>query len=187
MLQCPRTIQVPFLHLGGFTMTGEMRREEILERLMNSTLPLSGTQLAKQLQVSRQIIVQDISNLRNQDHDILSTNRGYIYTGPRRIKRILKVKHDHDDIVDELSSIINHGGAVTDVTVKHNVFGQIKVDLQIRNHRDVEVFMDALASGRSTPLMNVTGGYHYHTIEADSEVTLDNIETTLGEKGYLVE
>ena len=164
-----------------------MRREEILERLMNSTMPLSGTTLAKQLQVSRQIIVQDISNLRSQKHEILSTNRGYLYAGPRRIKRILKVKHSHEDIVDELSSIINHGGAVTDVTVKHKVFGQIRVDLQIRNHRDVDAFMDAIACGRNTPLMNVTGGYHYHTIEADSEMTLDTIENTLEEKGYLVE
>ncbi|MEE1061393.1 MAG: 3H domain-containing protein [Ruminococcus sp.] len=33
--------------------------------------------------------------------------------------------------------------------------------------------------------MNITGGYHYHTIRADSEEILDNIEKQLNFKGYI--
>ena len=34
---------------------------------------------------------------------------------------------------------------------------------------------------------NLTSGYHYHTILADSEETLDAIEEELRKKGYLVQ
>ena len=34
-------------------------------------------------------------------------------------------------------------------------------------------------------LKNVTGGYHYHTIEAESEEILDDIQNELAEKGFL--
>ena len=38
----------------------------------------------------------------------------------------------------------------------------------------------------SQALLNITSNYHYHTVEADSEKTLDLIEKTLEEKGYLI-
>lgn len=34
-------------------------------------------------------------------------------------------------------------------------------------------------------LSNVTGGYHYHTIEAESEEILNDIQNELAEKGFL--
>jgi len=34
--------------------------------------------------------------------------------------------------------------------------------------------------------MHVTGGYHYHTVRADDETTLDRIEAALAERGYIV-
>jgi transcriptional regulator of NAD metabolism len=33
--------------------------------------------------------------------------------------------------------------------------------------------------------MNITGGYHYHTVRAENEATIDAIERALAEKGYL--
>jgi hypothetical protein len=33
--------------------------------------------------------------------------------------------------------------------------------------------------------MNITGGYHYHTVRADSEEILDKIENQLSIKGYI--
>ena len=47
--------------------------------------------------------------------------------------------------------------------------------------------MQEIKSGKSSPLKDVTSGYHYHTISADSEETLDLIEQELKEKGYLCE
>ena len=46
--------------------------------------------------------------------------------------------------------------------------------------------MEGLHSGKSSPLKNITSNYHYHTVEADSEETLDLIEQVLKEKDYLV-
>ena len=37
------------------------------------------------------------------------------------------------------------------------------------------------------PSKNVTGGYHYHTIEAESEEILDDIQNELAEKGFLMQ
>ena len=34
--------------------------------------------------------------------------------------------------------------------------------------------------------MNITGGYHYHTVRADSEEILDQIGTVLESRGYIV-
>ena len=48
-------------------------------------------------------------------------------------------------------------------------------------------FIRDLKSGKSSPLKNITSGYHYHTVEADSEETLGMIGEMLEEKGFLVE
>ena len=45
-------------------MKGEERRKQLLNILSSSNNPVSGGTLAKELNVSRQIIVQDISLLR---------------------------------------------------------------------------------------------------------------------------
>ena len=60
-------------------MTGEARRNHILNMLKAQDSPLSGTALANEFRVSRQVIVQDIALMRAENHDILSTNRGYLY------------------------------------------------------------------------------------------------------------
>ena len=42
-------------------MSGEERREKIVELLASGTKPIPGVALAKQFDVSRQVIVQDIA------------------------------------------------------------------------------------------------------------------------------
>ena len=51
----------------------------------------------------------------------------------------------------------------------------------------VAEFLQDIQNGKSSPLKNITSDYHYHTVEADSEKTLDMIEDMLREKGFLVE
>ena len=58
---------------------GEERREYIIQLLTQTKKPISGTELAKQMKVSRQVIVQDIALLRASNRNILSTNKGYLY------------------------------------------------------------------------------------------------------------
>ena len=45
-------------------MTGLERREEMIEQIRRSAVPLSGKSLAETYGVSRQVIVQDIALIR---------------------------------------------------------------------------------------------------------------------------
>ena len=47
--------------------------------------------------------------------------------------------------------------------------------------------MDDIRNGKSSPLKNITSNYHYHSVSADSEETLDLIENMLRRKKFLVE
>ena len=75
-------------------MTGEERRKAIIDIIKKSAKPVSGTALAKQFQVSRQIIVQDIALLRAADYNIYSTARGYLLMPELQED---KHKETHDD------------------------------------------------------------------------------------------
>ena len=62
-------------------MNGEQRREKIIDILNSSSKPVSGVALASMLNVSRQVIVQDIALIRASDKyhqltgDMLSVRR----------------------------------------------------------------------------------------------------------------
>ncbi|MCR5100034.1 MAG: transcription repressor NadR [Butyrivibrio sp.] len=168
-------------------MSGEERRNRILEILSSSKEPVSGNGLSKLLGVSRQVIVTDIALLRTTRPDLISTNAGYMLMNASLSKRVFKVNHTDDETEDELTSIVDLGGTILDVFVEHKVYGTISAPLNISSKRDVQRFMDDLRSGVSTPLKNITQGYHYHTIAAKNPEVLDEIENTLREKGFLIE
>ncbi len=171
-------------------MDGEQRREEILQILKNSNQPISGTELAKRMCVSRQVIVQDIALLRAVNKNILSTNKGYVLFANTQesgtYKKSYKVKHLETEILDELFTIVDLGGRVLDVVVEHPIYGQIMVDLLINSRSDAEKFMCQVKENRTKPLNELTMGIHYHTIVADSEEILEQIEDQLLKKGYLI-
>jgi uncharacterized protein len=170
-------------------MTGEERRKKIIEILQNSEEPVSGTELAKRLNVSRQVIVQDIALLRAVNRNIISTTKGYVlyYQEVQKVNRCFLVRHTDDQIEDELCAIVDNGGKVLDVIVMHDIYGEISTGLIIKNRQDVYDFIEKLKGHGTMPLMELTGGLHLHTVEADSEAILDSIEKKLKEKKYLIE
>lgn len=170
-------------------MTGEERRNRIIEVLKNSREPVSGAELAKRLGVSRQVIVQDIALLRAVNRNIISTTRGYLlyYQEVQKVNRCFLVRHTDDEIEDELCTIVDNGGKVMDVIVMHDIYGEITTGLIIKNRQDVYDFVEKLKSCKTVPLKELTGGVHLHTVEADSEAILDSIEKKLRGKKYLVE
>ena len=171
-------------------LTGEERRCELLNILKNSNLPVSGAELGKRVGVSRQVVVQDIALLRSKGIDITSTARGYILNmlnDSDMATRVIKVCHTSEQVAEELNIIVDNGGCVADVMVNHRAYGKVRAGLNIKNRCDVKKFVEELESGKSTPLLNVTSGYHFHTIMADSEEVLDEIENELAEKGFLAE
>ena len=171
-------------------MNAEKRRENILKLLAESDSPLSGTDLAKCLAVSRQVIVQDIALLRAVNKNILSTNKGYLLFHEEEKmkgrKRSVKVRHTQQQILDELCTIVDLGGHILDVVVAHEIYGQITCDLIINSRQDAKSFVEQCEKSHAKALSTLTDGVHYHTIEAETEDVLDRIEQTLSEKGYLL-
>ena len=159
-------------------MNARERRRAIMAVLEGAKGPVSGSALAREVGVSRQIVVQDIALLRADGHDIVATNRGYV---------LQEAPSSVEQVGDELTSIVDAGGAVLNVIVNHRVYGKITADLDIRNRRDVERYLRDIESGKSFPLLTVTSGYHFHRIAAEDEQTLDEIEAMLKEKGYLAD
>ena len=169
------------------SMTGSDRRQEILKNIKESDRPVSGSKLAKDYDVSRQVIVQDIALLRASGYDIISTNRGYVLEAQTCAERVFKVRHTDEQLETELCTIVDLGGQVKNVMVNHKVYGHIEAELGITSRRKVKEFLADIESGKSTPLKNITSDYHYHTVTADSEETLGMIEEELRKLGFLVE
>ncbi|MGN0375455.1 MAG: transcription repressor NadR [Butyrivibrio sp.] len=166
-------------------MNADERKNHILNMLSNSDTPVSGTELAKELNCSRQIIVQDIALLRANGAQILSTTKGYMLSSSARASRVFKTIHSDDEVTEELNIIVDLGGIVEDVFVSHRVYGVVRAELNIKSRKDVQIFTDKIKSGCSSLLMNTTSGYHYHTITAEDEETLDMIFEELKKKGFL--
>ena len=168
-------------------MTGADRRKKLIFLMRESEQPLSGTQLGQVTGVSRQVVVQDIALLRTEGYPIVSTAKGYLLNEPKCATRVLKVCHTNEQVEEELTTIVDLGGTVLNVMVNHRVYGRVEAALNIRNRRDVQGFLNDLRTGKSVPLLNVTSGYHFHKISAESEEVLDEIEHALQKKGFLAE
>ena len=166
-------------------MSGEERRGKIIQRLKESDKPIPGTALAKEFDVSRQVIVQDVALLRANGKNIFSTNRGYLIQEEEETTRVFKVQHEDDEAEKELTTIVDLGGIVEDVFVYHKVYGVLRAEMNIKSRMDIRNYMEEIHSGKSTLLKNVTAGYHYHTIRADSVEILDMIQEELQKEGFL--
>ena len=165
-------------------MSGEERRKQIIEKLGEQ--PVSAGKLAEAFGVSRQVIVQDVAPLRAEGEPVLSTSRGYVRAGGGRLARVFKVRHTDEQVLEELQLIVDAGGRVEDVYVWHKVYGKVRAEMGIASRRDADAFMQKIRSGVSAPLKNITGGYHYHTVTAESEAALDAIEAELRARGFFV-
>lgn len=168
-------------------MNGSERRIKIVHQIQESKEPVSGKRLAELYGVSRQVIVQDIALLRTAGYDIISTNRGYILHAENTISRVFKVQHTDEQTEEELYEIVDLGGCVENVMVNHKVYGHMEAPLGIHSRRKASAFIDDIKSGKSSPLKNITSNYHYHTVSAESEEILNEIEEMLRTKGFLIE
>ncbi len=168
-------------------MTGAERRQKIVQLIRTAEKPLSGETIGMETGVSRQVVVQDIALLRTEGIPIVATARGYILDEPKQVIRTVKVCHTTEQTEEELTTIVDLGGTVIDVMVNHRIYGKLCAPLHIRSRRDIQGFMNNLRTGKSVPLLNVTSGYHFHRIAADSEDILDEIVEALRGKNYLTE
>ena len=166
-------------------MKADQRRKEIASYMMSAQNSVPGGKLSEKFGVSRQIIVQDISALKEAGYEILSTHSGYVMQTTPHCERVFKLFHTKDQTEDELNTIIDFGGIVADVFVWHKVYGKMTAPLNISSRLHISQFLEGVRTGKSSELMNITGGYHYHTVKADSEEVLNRIESALQEKGFI--
>ena len=166
-------------------MKAHDRRKAIVTCLLSENGAVSGSELSEKFSVSRQIIVSDIALLKAAGYDILSTHNGYVIQDTPLAQRVFKVHHSSEQTEDELMTVVECGGTVVDVFVWHKVYGKIEAKLNIFSPLHVRQFIEGVRTGKSSELMSITGGYHYHTVRADSEEILDKIYEALKEKNYI--
>lgn len=166
-------------------MKSDERRKSIINLLLNEKRAVSGSELSEIYGVSRQIIVRDISLLKEQGIDIFASNSGYIIHSSPLKERVFKMFHTTEQTEDELQTIVDFGGTVADVYVWHKAYGKMEAKLNISSRSQIEQFIESVRTGKSVELMHITGGYHYHTVRAESEEILDRISVALEKKGYI--
>jgi len=165
-------------------MDADLRRKQILALIMCRKPPISATTLAKQLGVSRQIIVGDIALLRAAGNDIIATARGYMMaTHQGGYLGQIACKHSSDLAKDELYTMVNLGAIVVDVTIYHEVYGEITGNLNLKTRDDVDMFVKKSASTKL--LSELTAGVHLHTISCTDKEHFEETKKALDEKGFL--
>ena len=69
------------------------RRELLLSILNKSAKPIKGDELANTLNVSRQVIVQDIALIRATGVDIIATPQGYVIYNTKVTTKTIECKN----------------------------------------------------------------------------------------------
>jgi len=172
-------------------MDANQRRSKITEYLQTSDKPITGSELAQLLGVTRQVIVQDIAILRAGGLPLVSTTSGYLLIRETTKQRFIKVLNCYHETLDqaeqELKIIVKNGGKVRDVMVEHPIYGEITGNLMLSTIDMVDTWLERAKSSRSLMLSAVTNGNHLHTVETPDEETMNTIESKLHKAGLLVE
>lgn len=168
---------------------GKDRRKLIIQWLKESSKPITGNELAKRTNVSRQVIVQDVSLLKASQEPIIATNRGYMYVKEKQSKdyyrQVIVCRHRPEDTKKELNMIVDCGVTVRDVVVEHPFYGDLTGSLMISSRYDVEQFLDKISKTDASLLSELTDGIHLHTLEADSVEKIEAACQLLAEANYL--
>ena len=168
-------------------MDSRKRRNKILAKLQKTSDPLSAAKIAKDMGVSRQIIVGDIALLRAEGNEIIATSRGYVIAAPISGKFIRKIacKHNREQTEAELLAIISLGGEIIDVTVTHPYYGDMTGQLNITTVEDVKAFCEELKDNKKL-LSDLTDGTHLHTIACKDNAAFESIIAELTKQGVLL-
>lgn len=171
-------------------LLGEERRQAILAILKTEQKAITGTELAKRSNVSRQVIVNDMALLKAKNEPIIATSQGYLYLLENKehavYEREIASFHTNNEAEDEMNILVDAGVTVKNVSVEHPVYGDLTASIMVSSRYDVQQFIKKIQQTEANLLMNLTEGAHLHVIAADSEEKLDAAEEMLREKGYLL-
>ncbi|TWT26249.1 transcription repressor NadR [Planomicrobium sp. CPCC 101110] len=169
---------------------GEDRRQALLQKIKTSHDPVTGGELAAFANVSRQVIVSDMTLLKAKGEPIIATSQGYLYLSGRsteEISRSIACLHTKEAAERELQVLVDAGVTVKDVTVEHPVYGELTAGIHVSSRQDVERFMQRVRDTGASYLLELTGGYHLHTITAPDAQALDRALDSMREHGFLLE
>lgn len=176
---------------GNEKILGDERHQLLVSTLKKAEAPISGSKLGELTNVSRQVIVSDITLLKAKGEPIMATNRGYVYmhkqAGPQKCEKIIVCNHTSDQTEKELNILVDHGVTVKDVKIEHPVYGDLTASVMVSNRSEVKEFIANIQQTNATFLLELTEGIHLHTILADSEQQITNAEEALKNAGILVE
>ena len=167
-------------------MDAQQRRQIITRRLHGSEKPVSAAVLARELSVSRQIIVGDVALLRAGGLDITATPRGYILPRlPAGVTCTFACRHRGDQMEEELNAMVDQGCTVLDVIVEHPIYGQLTGPLRLSSRYDVGQFVARCKEEAAAPLSQLTEGVHLHTVLCPGQAAADRVRTELERLGFL--
>lgn len=171
--------------------TGIERQTLILKSLKASNEPITGSTFAKQTNVSRQVIVQDVSILKAKKEPIIATSQGYIYlkdsVDADTVRQTIVCKHEPSRTREELNIIVDNGVILYDVCVEHPVYGDLTALIKVGNRNEVDQFIKKVEGTSAAYLSELTDGIHLHTLEADSIEKIKAACNALAEAGILIE
>ncbi|MFD1705563.1 transcription repressor NadR [Siminovitchia sediminis] len=174
----------------GQKLLGEERRDWLLTYLKSHPGPVTGMTLAEKANVSRQVIVGDITLLKARNEPIIATSQGYVYmpaANGRVAEKIIACRHDSGRTELELQIIVDHGVTVKDVKVEHPVYGDLTASIMVSNRQDVADFIQRIQETNASLLSELTGGFHLHTLTATNVQMIEKAEEELKKAGILVE
>lgn len=172
-------------------LTGNARRKSLITWLKEVETPITGTDLAKRANVSRQVIVQDISLLKAQNYPIIATSNGYLYMQHtdkhnNEFERVIACHHDSNQTKEELYTIVDFGVTVKDVIIEHPIYGDLKASLLVSSRAEVDQFVKRIEEENAPYLLKLTGGIHNHTITANDEQKIEQAIEALKNKDFLI-
>ena len=173
-------------------LLGEERRLRLLQILKSSNEPITGSDLSKQTNVSRQVIVGDITLLKARNEPIIATSQGYLYMHtagkPQLFERTIACQHEPSRTEEELYLLVDLGVTVKNVTIEHPIYGDLTASMMVSSRKDVGQFLTKMADTNASYLLELsTDGIHLHTLSAPSEEILDEAEVALKKARFLVD
>lgn len=173
-------------------LLGEERRSKLLQILKLSHEPITGSDLSKKTNVSRQVIVSDITLLKARNEPIIATSQGYMYMHtagkPQLVERTIACQHEPFRTEEELNLLVDLGVTVKNVTIEHPIYGDLTASIMVSSRKDVQQFLKKMADTNASFLLELsTDGIHLHTLSAPSEEILNEAEQALKKAQFLVD
>lgn len=171
-------------------LLGEERRNTVIALLKAEGKAITGTELAKKANVSRQVIVNDMALLKAKNEPIVATSQGYMYLAKMQdtpvFEREIASLHSNEQTEDEMNILVDAGVTIKNVSIVHPVYGDLTASLMVSSRYDVQQFLQKMNASEGRPLMDLTEGVHLHVIVADSEEKINAAIQQLQQKGFLV-